>query len=45
MTKQKSLLEFTTDFKVGLEKSYEWYKNNKDKVNRKNYFEFIDNEL
>ena len=45
VTKQKSLLEFTTDLKVGLEKSYEWYKNNKDKVNIKNYFEFIDNEL
>ena len=45
VTKQKSLLESTTDLKVGLEKSYEWYKKNKDKVNRKNYFEFIDNEL
>ena len=45
VSKQKFLLESTTDLNVGLEKSYEWYKNNKDKVNRKNYFEFIDNEL
>lgn len=45
VTKQKSLLVKTTDFKLGLQKSYEWYKNNKEKVNRKNYFEFIDKEL
>ena len=45
VTKQKSLLDKTTDLKIGLEKSYQWYKNNKDKVNRKNYFDFIDNEL
>lgn len=45
VTKQKSLLNKTTNLKIGLEKSYQWYKNNKDKVNRKNYFDFIDNEL
>jgi dTDP-glucose 4,6-dehydratase len=45
VTKQKSILENTTSLKDGLEKSYQWYKNNKEKVNRKNYFEFIDNEL
>lgn len=45
VTKQKSILENTTSLKDGLEKSYKWYKNNKEKVNRKNYFEFIDNEL
>ncbi len=45
VTKQKSLLYKTTDLKIGLEKSYQWYKNNKEKVTRKNYFEFIDNEL
>ena len=45
VTKQKSILENTTPLKIGLQKSYEWYKNNKDKVNKKNYFEFIDKEL
>ena len=45
ITKQKKLLEKTTELKLGLQKSYQWYKNNKDKVNRKNYFDFIDNEL
>lgn len=45
VTKQKIILENTTSLKDGLQKSYEWYKNNKDKVNRKNYFEFIDNKL
>lgn len=45
VTKQKSILDNTTSLKVGLQKAYQWYKSNKEKVNRKNYFEFIGNEL
>ena len=43
--KQKIVLENTTSLYVGLQKSYDWYKNNKEKVNKKNYFDFIDNIL
>lgn len=45
VTKQKIVLVNTTSLSVGLQKSYDWYKNNKEKVNKKNYFDFIDNIL
>ena len=45
VTKQKTILVNTTSLSVGLQKSYDWYKNNKEKVNKKNYFDFIDNIL
>ena len=38
MPDEKSLLE-------GLKEAFEWYKENSDKVNKKTYFEFIDNNL
>ena len=45
VTKQKTILVNTTSLSVGLQKSYDWYKNNKEKINKKNYFDFIDNNL
>lgn len=42
VTRQKSLLGKTLDLETGLKDSYDWYKNNRDKVSRKNYIEFID---
>ena len=41
ITRQKNLLKETTNLKEGLRESYCWYKNNKDKVNRKAYLDFI----
>ena len=40
--RQNTLMPDSKPLKTGLEQSYEWYINNKDKVYRKNYFEFID---
>ena len=42
---QKSVFPKTTDLKEGLKQSYLWYKENKDKVNNRDYFGFIDGEL
>ena len=42
---QKSVFPKTTDLKEGLKQSYLWYKENKDKVNKRDYFGFIDGEL
>ena len=41
ITRQKSLLRESTNLREGLRESYCWYKNNKDKVNRKAYLDFI----
>ena len=41
ITRQKNLLKETTNLREGLRESYCWYKNNKDKVNRKAYLDFI----
>lgn len=41
-TVQDSLLTSTTPLLEGLKKSYEWYKENRGEVRRKNYIEFID---
>ena len=41
ITRQKSLLKESTNLSEGLRESYCWYKNNKDKVNRKAYLDFI----
>ena len=42
---QKSIFPKTTDLKEGLKQSYLWYKENKDKVNKRDYFGFIDGEF
>ena len=42
---QKSVFPKTTDLKEGLKQSYLWYKENKDKVNKRDYFGFIDGEF
>lgn len=42
------MLELMTDLKpldIGLEQSYEWYKNNRSEVRRKNLIEYIDKNL
>ena len=41
ITRQRNLLKETTNLREGLRESYCWYKNNKDKVNRKAYLDFI----
>lgn len=38
MSKEKDLYD-------GLKESFEWYKDNMDKVNKKSYFELVDNRL
>ena len=45
ITKQKTILLETTSLYDGLKESYNWYKDNKDEVKKKNYFEFIDKNL
>lgn len=45
VTIQKELLPETTSMKEGLVKSYEWYRNNKDAVTRKNFIEYMDEYL
>jgi dTDP-D-glucose 4,6-dehydratase len=30
---------------TGLQEAFEWYRNNEETVNRKNYLEYIDKEL
>ena len=42
---QKSLMPDTMPLKDGLKASFEWYKNNRDKVNVKPLMGFIDNNL
>jgi len=38
---QKEILSETTDFRTGLKKAFEWYKQNPDQVVKKNYISFI----
>ncbi len=45
VSRQRELLMNTKDLAEGLRESYEWYKEHKDEVNRKNYIEFIDLNL
>ena len=45
VSRQKILLDKTTDLCVGLRGAYEWYKNNKGEVRRKDFIVFIDEEL
>ena len=40
--KQGELIEDTINIRDGLREAYEWYVSNQDKVNKKPYFEFID---
>ena len=35
----------TISLSAGLSKSYDWYKAHKDEVNRRDYFNYIDNDL
>lgn len=45
VTEQNKLLKETKPLSLGLAQSYEWYKNNRDKVRRKPLIEFIDENL
>ena len=45
VTRQKALMSETKSLKEGLKESYTWYRDNKDKVNRKEYIKFIDEKL
>lgn len=45
VNRQKKLIQSTTPLDEGLKKSAEWYVNNESKVNKKPYFEFIENVL
>lgn len=42
---QNEILFDLLPLKEGLRRAYEWYKDNKNAVNPKNYFEFIENNL
>ena len=45
VTAQESLMQETKKLEVGLREAFAWYLDNKEQVNRKNYFEFIDHNL
>ncbi|MBE5885729.1 MAG: NAD-dependent epimerase/dehydratase family protein [Lachnospiraceae bacterium] len=45
VSRQKTLLNETIDLRDGLQGAYEWYKNNKGEVRRKDFIVFIDEEL
>ncbi len=45
VSKQQALLPDTKDLFEGLSRSYAWYKNNRDLVRRKNYIEYVINNL
>lgn len=45
VNRQKELLAVTEELENGIRESYEWYINNTEKVNRKPYFDYIDNNL
>ena len=42
---QKKLMQDTKPLYDGLKEAFEWYKKNQDKVNKKPYFDYIDNQL
>ena len=44
-TKQDELIRKTMDMEKGLKEAFEWYKDNQDKVNKRPYFEYIDEHL
>lgn len=44
-TLQNRLMPTHLPIDIGLKRAYDWYKNNKDQVKTKNYFEFIQNKL
>lgn len=44
-TKQDELIRETMDMEKGLKEAFEWYKDNQDKVNKRPYFEYIDEHL
>lgn len=43
--KQYEIMPETIDLKAGLREAFEWYKNNADQVNKKPYFEYIEENL
>lgn len=45
VTKQNKYLSNTKNLLEGLKESYKWYINNKDKVNRKEYMKYIDENI
>ena len=45
ITKQNQLLPSQKSLFEGLEESYQWYLDHPDEVVKKNYIEFIDQEL
>lgn len=45
ITEQEKLMPETKPLEEGLKEAYEWYKDNGDKIIKKPYFEFIDNNL
>lgn len=44
-SKQYKLMSETTPLKDGLKEEFKWYKNHRNEVNKKPYFEFIDKNL
>ncbi|MDE7164361.1 MAG: NAD-dependent epimerase/dehydratase family protein [Clostridiales bacterium] len=44
-TLQNKLVPTQLPLDIGLKRAYKWYKDNKDRVRSKNYFEFIQNKL
>lgn len=45
ITKQYELLEDVTTLRQGLKEAFAWYRNHSDEVNKKPFFEYIDNHL
>ncbi len=45
VTEQYVLMDSVTDLEEGLREAWEWYRKKGDKVNRKQYFEYIDRNL
>ena len=43
--RQTALIGETLDLRKGLEESFEWYQTNENIVNKRNYIEFIENEI
>ncbi len=45
ITKQGAMIENTLPMSEGLKEAYEWYRNNKEAVNSRDYFSFIDDNF